>query len=764
MYIGVELIDELSNIKQKNAIYDDWHEGFDNNSDYFVVEIDSEHNHQQSFCFAVNSSGVKSDFILHNDNSVDEYWNSVYWNAKTNVSNNGWVIEYEIPFKILKYFGNSTMGINFMRFSHSDKETHFWVLLPMELDGTVSHYGHIKNLTLPNDKIFQINPYIVSGSAEFKNKYYGLVESMDGDIIDTSNLINDFSNIGNLDRLGVDINYSPSSFLNLSYTHNPDFGQINQINSYVNFSSFEQFYEERRPFFSNNSKVYSTPINIFYSQRIGSNVVYENQLYNVNIKDAFRIDGIGNENFDYGILYVDSQIDKSFNQDYNKKIKTIVGRVRKNLVNDNSHIGFTNSIYEDFKDLSKVYSIDALFSLLENRLKIDGQIALSNIDSTQNGFGYSYEISYRNKINDENRLFFNNSIIDFWLNHQIYDEQFYINHVGYLDRNDIKKQNIGIAITKNNPNPKLISRSINLQHTLKKNINNDNLGQSFTFNWQSTFKNNYSMEFSLSKLLSHYDDWLFLDLYSYDYFSYNEVSPIVKIPESNHFNISFATDPTFNFYTFYNIVYFNDKLNDSGIGHNIYFNYKPNQWLSMDLDFDIKNKTNKYNFLKRRRSFVPDLGNAHRLQDNYLFSDSEIFEKQLTLSLSSSFLNNFNIQIFSSFYTHDNYFDSSIPYSKLSSENNYMYPEMEELPTSSYESDILLYGANYSSVEFNFILKWEFDRRINLYFVYSQTKGVNGEVFNSISDFISYDFKDNGESELFFDKSLLLKFDFMLDI
>ena len=116
---------------------------------------------------------------------------------------------------------------------------------------------------------------------------------------------------------------------------------------------------------------------------------------------------------------------------------------------------------------------------------------------------------------------------------------------------------------------------------------------------------------------------------------------------------------------------------------------------------------------------MPDLGNAHRLQDNYLFSDSEIFEKQLTLSLSSSFLNNFNIQFFSSFYTHDNYFDSSIPYSKLSSENNYMYPEMEEFPTLSYESDILLYSANYSSVEFNFILKWEFDRRINLYFVYT---------------------------------------------
>jgi len=146
LYVAVYLFDDLDNIKTKNALYDDWYEGFDNSSDYFVIELDSDHDHQQSYCFAVNSSGVKADYIMYNDGYFDEYWNSVYWNAKVSLVDDGWIIEYEIPFKILDYFKNDAMGINFLRFSHSDKEYHRWVLLPMEIDGVVSHYGHINNL------------------------------------------------------------------------------------------------------------------------------------------------------------------------------------------------------------------------------------------------------------------------------------------------------------------------------------------------------------------------------------------------------------------------------------------------------------------------------------------------------------------------------------------------------------------------------------------------------------------------------------------
>ena len=89
LYISTYLFDNPENIKKKNAIYDDWYEGFENNSDYFVVEIDSKHNHQQSYCFAVNSSGVQADYTMYNDGYVDDDCDSAYLNAKTSIVDYG---------------------------------------------------------------------------------------------------------------------------------------------------------------------------------------------------------------------------------------------------------------------------------------------------------------------------------------------------------------------------------------------------------------------------------------------------------------------------------------------------------------------------------------------------------------------------------------------------------------------------------------------------------------------------------------------------
>ena len=82
LYVSAYLFDDPSNIKRQSASYDDWYEGFENNSDYFVVEIDSNHDHHQSNCFAVNSAGVKADYIMYNDGVVDDDWNAASWDAK----------------------------------------------------------------------------------------------------------------------------------------------------------------------------------------------------------------------------------------------------------------------------------------------------------------------------------------------------------------------------------------------------------------------------------------------------------------------------------------------------------------------------------------------------------------------------------------------------------------------------------------------------------------------------------------------------------
>ena len=81
------------------AQYDDWFEGFENSSDYFIIEIDSYHDHQTSFAFAVNSVGVRADYMIYNDNPemIDDDWNQK-WKAKVQKIEEGWNIEYEIPF------------------------------------------------------------------------------------------------------------------------------------------------------------------------------------------------------------------------------------------------------------------------------------------------------------------------------------------------------------------------------------------------------------------------------------------------------------------------------------------------------------------------------------------------------------------------------------------------------------------------------------------------------------------------------------------
>ena len=75
-------------------------------------------------------------------------------------------------------------------------------------------------------------------------------------------------------KLGLDINFNPNSFSEINLTFKPDFGQINQDASEVNNTAYETYYDEKRGFFIDNALLFSTPINVFYSRRIGDYIKY----------------------------------------------------------------------------------------------------------------------------------------------------------------------------------------------------------------------------------------------------------------------------------------------------------------------------------------------------------------------------------------------------------------------------------------------------------------------------------------------------------
>ncbi len=59
---------------------------------------------------------------------------------------------------------------------------------------------------------------------------------------------------------GADLKYGLSSNLTLDATINPDFGQVEADPAQLNLGTFEQFYDERRPFFLEGTGIFSHPV------------------------------------------------------------------------------------------------------------------------------------------------------------------------------------------------------------------------------------------------------------------------------------------------------------------------------------------------------------------------------------------------------------------------------------------------------------------------------------------------------------------------
>ncbi len=116
--------------------------------------------------------------------------------------------------------------------------------------------------------------------------------------------------------LGVDIRY-PSSIITADFTLNPDFGQIEADPERINLEDVEQRFPEKRPFFQEGMELFQTPIELFYTRRVG-------------IKDlmygAKAVGRIGN----YNVALLDCQSDDTqenvdiFNQLQVMKLKTII--------------------------------------------------------------------------------------------------------------------------------------------------------------------------------------------------------------------------------------------------------------------------------------------------------------------------------------------------------------------------------------------------------------------------------------------------------
>jgi hypothetical protein len=228
--------------------------------DQIKIMIDSYHDRRTGFEFAVNPAGVKRDYAMYGDDQQeDDAWDAV-WEVGTQVDAQGWTAEFRIPLSQLRYAHAPSNTFGFAIWRDIDRhggERVSWPLYRTSRRGTVSQLGDIVGLDgLAAPRRLELAPYAVVKNVPRpgfqRDQQY---------------------------TAGADIKYGITSNITVDATVNPDFGQVEADPSVVNLTSFETFFQERRPFFVEGTGIFNFSVNcnivncssegLFYSRRVG---------------------------------------------------------------------------------------------------------------------------------------------------------------------------------------------------------------------------------------------------------------------------------------------------------------------------------------------------------------------------------------------------------------------------------------------------------------------------------------------------------------
>jgi hypothetical protein len=265
VYVGARLFDRIpARIVRRLARRD-----ASTHSDEFRLFLDSYHDRRTAFEFIVNAVGVKKDLLIGGDGQFDDAsWDPV-WEAATSVDSVGWIAEIRIPFSQLRFRNaqDQVWGVHFVRWIERKNEEAMFPLIGKKENGLVSRFADLVGMgDVSAPRRLEILPYTVG-----RGTYLGPREA--GNPFERPESYHGGA--------GADVKYGISPSLTLDATLNPDFGQVEVDQTFVNLSGFEQFLEEHRPFFIEGTEIFAFGGNggginkfsgnplFFYSRRIG---------------------------------------------------------------------------------------------------------------------------------------------------------------------------------------------------------------------------------------------------------------------------------------------------------------------------------------------------------------------------------------------------------------------------------------------------------------------------------------------------------------
>lgn len=234
-------------------------------SDAISVVVDSVRDGRTGFFFEINAAGVQTDGLLLESDEFEDDWDAV-WDGAAASFPGGWSAEFAIPLAALRFAEREELvfGFGVRRVLARRHEEVLSVRIPRNAKGEVARLGVLQGLRgLHPVRAFELAPYLSARTSLRPRASDGAPATPR--ILDP------------VGEVGVDLRTTLGSGLSLQATVNPDFGQVEADEIIQNLSTFEVFFPEKRPFFTQGMDLFespsppnrSSPQQLFYSRRVG---------------------------------------------------------------------------------------------------------------------------------------------------------------------------------------------------------------------------------------------------------------------------------------------------------------------------------------------------------------------------------------------------------------------------------------------------------------------------------------------------------------
>ncbi|MDA9901193.1 DUF5916 domain-containing protein [Gammaproteobacteria bacterium] len=472
--------------------------------DGFVVGIDASGEGLYGYFLRINLGDSMTDASLLPERTMNMQWDGA-WNGRTQALDNGWSVEYFIPWSMMplpQVESVRQMGLYFERqVGHLNGEA--WSNPP--LPRTVNQYLS----AFEKYELRDIEP-------RRQLTYYPFVSSV-------------YEGVGNRleSKIGSELFWRPTTNTLLSATLNPDFGNVESDDVVVNLTAYEVFFPERRSFFLEGQDIFNNsprtvsrpgpgwgPISLLNTRRIGGSAIYDVP-ENVEIvpTDLSRpSDLLGaakltgqNGNWRYGALFAiedDSQL--SGNLDDGTPISILAaGRdfsVGRLLYQDTSRggrrsIGWMGTNYSHPTKQASVNALDMHFFSADSRWVVDTQVMKSEVNNVS-GNGYFADFNFRPErgVNHSLRMTYMDDTLD-------------INELGFLSRNDAVYLDYSWSKTESDIKG-LRQRTTSFSTVNRANTDGDPIALGFILGQNYNFLNNSSVNYRVKYFPKRVDDRL----------------------------------------------------------------------------------------------------------------------------------------------------------------------------------------------------------------------------------------------------------------